>query len=408
MEKAKRYLSIRFKIIAVLFVSVLFLIGIFYYISNTIVFKSYLSLENRKMLTNISRVEKLFKNSFVELGKKSADWATWDDTYSFIQDKNSAYITSNLGENSFVSIDVNAMVYLDNSGQIIFSKILNLDTIQEFSSQELDSYIKNSISDFQFTDLKGQFQGVINLKEGDLVIVAKPILNSNGEGPIRGTLVFGRFINEAFVNNIQNLSQLPVSIYPYESISKDPVLLSASKEIYSDADSYIHFDSDKVISGYFMVYDINNKPTLFFRVSYIREIFGEGNSVFNIFLISMIFSILFFMVIVLIFIEKVFILRFKRLIKQVSVIAESADFTKRIVVVHNDEIGDLVDSINKMLDELDLSTANERISLEAEKAALSKLQENLDQVSKMNKLMVGRELEMFKLKKELADLKNSK
>ena len=70
-------------------------------------------------------------------------------------------------------------------------------------------------------------------------------------------------------------------------------------------------------------------------------------------------------------------------------------------VVSNDEIGEMSKTFNEMTEELKTSYA----SLEEKVAEKTKsLNDKLEEVEKMNKLMVGRELRMMELKKEISEL----
>ncbi|MCX6716848.1 MAG: cache domain-containing protein [Candidatus Taylorbacteria bacterium] len=88
------------------------------------------------------------------------------------------------------------------------------------------------------------------------------------------------------------------------------------------------------------------------------------------------------------------------------------DFSQRIELNSNDEFSELTGSFNKMANKLGYLYENmdEKVKKRTEELEKSKehLKKTLEESERANKLMVSRELEMVKLKKEIIDLKNKK
>ena len=58
-----------------------------------------------------------------------SDWAPWDDTYAFISSGDTGYIDSNLPNNQAITnIRVELMLFINNSGQTVFGKMVDLDS----------------------------------------------------------------------------------------------------------------------------------------------------------------------------------------------------------------------------------------------------------------------------------------
>jgi len=74
-------------------------------------------------------------------------------------------------------------------------------------------------------------------------------------------------------------------------------------------------------------------------------------------------------------------------------------------VENNDEFSELAFSINNMLDQIEISKEKEIFASKKEKMTNEKLKEKLLETSNLNKIMVGREMEMIKLKEEISKLK---
>ncbi|MCX6793098.1 MAG: cache domain-containing protein [Candidatus Falkowbacteria bacterium] len=83
----------------------------------------------------------------------------------------------------------------------------------------------------------------------------------------------------------------------------------------------------------------------------------------------------------------------------------AGDFSKKIDIKSKDIFGDLATAFNSMADNLEKKFKEKTKKLEQSEAVSKKA---LVESEKLNKLMVGRELEMVKLKKEIIELRNNK
>lgn len=115
-------MSVRIKLIAIILSIIISVMAILYIVSNQILIKSYLQIENTSVTNNIQRIEDALSNEESELSLKLIDWAAWDDTYKFIQDKNPEYIKSNLNNSSLVNLKLNLAAFFDENKQVVFKK----------------------------------------------------------------------------------------------------------------------------------------------------------------------------------------------------------------------------------------------------------------------------------------------
>lgn len=76
------------------------------------------------------------------------------------------------------------------------------------------------------------------------------------------------------------------------------------------------------------------------------------------------------------------------------------------LIISNDEIGSLTESIRTMVNKLVDMLSREQHANEATKKTSEMLKDKNDELSRMNTLMVGREVKMAELKKEIEALKN--
>jgi sensor domain CHASE-containing protein len=406
MKEKNKILTIRLKILLLILAFTVFVVSFFYIISKDIILNSFIRLENDKMETNLKRLDYSVNNSVRELGIKLNDWANWDEPYFFLKDNTKDFVSINLGMNALEALEINAIVFINKEGDVVFSKVLDPESNQPVYSDEFISYIKGNSKFSRFPDLKGSFSGFVELKEGTMFFVSRPSLQSSGNGPYVGFIVFGKFISKEFLKNIGLTTQLSVDIIPYESSLNTSDIFLAKTNLTIENKFFYSSQGENLVNGYLLLSDINNKPISILKTTSDRPIYNQGLSDFNYFLRVATSLMLFFVILIILFFEFTVISRITKLNNMVLDIIKTKNFSKRLEVNNKDELGQVAFSINIMLDDIVNSEKNELDAIKGEKIITEQMKEQLEETSKLNNLMVGRELEMIKLKEEINRLKS--
>ncbi|MFY9338449.1 MAG: CHASE4 domain-containing protein, partial [Methanosarcina flavescens] len=153
---------------------------------------NFLELEHNDTLENVERVQNAVSAEQEYLDSIVQDWACWDDTYEFIENGNLQYINVNLQNQTLAGIKINVMIFVNESGDVVYAKSIDIDTAEEVSvPQELLQLIKDGTL---LTKAENEtISGFVLLEESPMFIACHPILTSNSKGPVRGTLIFGKY-----------------------------------------------------------------------------------------------------------------------------------------------------------------------------------------------------------------------
>lgn len=245
--------------------------GIVWYITE----RDMRSMQESESKSNTELVERILNREIENLATKQIDWARWDDTYQFISDKNEAYITSNLNDESLRSIDVDVMVYVNNAGELVYAKQIFSDGSSEMSlPRSLETYINQRGELLKFSESDQVKKGLLTTTDATFLIAAQPITTSDGRGVQRGVLIFARYLTDEYNGLLSSLSGFSVKIAPYDtrlsSDQKDALDLSAAKPfqtIYRD---------DK-IQSFKLVKNIFGNPSLLLQVEHTASIMEAGS-----------------------------------------------------------------------------------------------------------------------------------
>ena len=399
---------IRSKIIFIICICIFVLTSTLYVVSNSVLSKSYLDIETRQMLRNITRVDGAITNYRNSLNIKSRDWAQWDDSFQFIHDKNPEFIDSNLADTTFINLEINLIGFFDSHDEIVFAKWIDLTTKVPFSTETSLQYtlaIKNLLSTFDKEVARSE---MLRFPEGILFIEALPILESSGDGPSGGTIVFGRFFDTPLLKDFEDLSQLSITLFPYDASSLPDDVIAAKDQIRL-SDTYATKPlSKEIVAGYFLLKKGDATPLAILQVQTAREIYVQGKQTVLIFILVSSAAILLFGFIIFILLERLVLRRFARLSTEVDSITFSDLAHAQVHESSDDELGRLARKINAMLSELSDSQKKEQDAHKLERIASENLAENLQNIEKMNKHMIGREIKMIELKEKIEKLQNSK
>ncbi len=345
-------MTVRVKAAALVVLSFLIAFVAIHFISQNVLVPSYASLETRQVQTSVVQALQAMGARLNSLEDTDHDWASWDDTYDYVLTKSSKYISANLVDETFISVSVNAMVIIDASGDVVFAKAYDFENDESMDTPPdllthltPDSYLGTR---FAAGEAAG---GILNLAEGVMLVSARPILTSAESGPPRGTFVMGTFVSERMMQEISDVTSLSVSVSPMgESIVKptgtDAPPFTTSMEV---AVTPLGPDS---IEGTSIIDDFYGQPVLAVSLTQSRDIYAEGQRTLT-FLFTIIaiggaaLSVLF-----LFALDRTILSRMSRLAARVRAVGEQPDFSGKVAIDGDDDIGFLARTINETLEAL--------------------------------------------------------
>src|SRR5689334_17547016 len=115
-------MSLRTKTLVIIGSTITILIVAMYALSQLILLDSYVQLENQSLERNVQRALNALADQISVLHSTDVDWAHWNDTYQFIEDRNTGYIDGNTYDGSFILYGLNVMLFLNENDELVFGK----------------------------------------------------------------------------------------------------------------------------------------------------------------------------------------------------------------------------------------------------------------------------------------------
>ena len=373
-------MNLRLKTLLLIGLTLAGLIGVLYASLSTIFRASFAELEERNVHQNVRRVQEAFFDEVETLNTTAADYAKWDDTYAFINQFNQDFVQANLLDENFVRLRLNMVLLFNTQGQPVFGKGFNLEQKKETAiSDSFQKYLTPNSLLLKHSNPRSNITGIVLLPEGFLMIASHPILNSQGTGSIRGSLIMGSYLNDKRIKELAQRTQLSVSVYRVDDTQLPPdfqavrsALLDSSRKTQASQVNnqqipiIIRPLSNDAIAGYTLLRDINDKPALLVRADMPREIYQQGKVSLRYLILSLLGVGIIFSVVALFLLEKMVLSRLANLSANVEQIGTSTDLSLRVFVTGKDELTTLGNTINSMLDALESST--QKLVAERERA----------------------------------------
>jgi PAS domain S-box-containing protein len=361
--------------------------------ASSILLRDFRKLEEQSVRKDMERAKDALRDDLSNLDTIAQDQAKWDNSYASSDNAGSDYIKSNFGDATLAQWRLNLVLLIDKAGGTVFSK--GFDWARQTRTpipSSLQQYLGSGSPLVAHATPESSLSGIILLPEGPMLAVSRPVLTSEGTGPIRGTMIVGRYLDADEIERLKALTDLSVTLYPLGAGPLRPELqavldafgpagqpvapkelasqpaqpnqgLTAGdiviKPVVSESNSP---GGEERIAGYALFKDIYGKPALLLRVDLLRVIYQQGKVSLRYFTLSVLSVGLAFSAITLVLVEKLVLSRLTRLSTSVSSIADRLDLSLRVSLAGKDELSSLADTINAMLEALEKSLEERQAS----------------------------------------------
>jgi PAS domain S-box-containing protein len=349
-------MSLRRKTLLIIGLTIVSLLAVLYTTSRIILLSSFAGLEEQHTRQNVERALSALSDELYVLDTMVFDWASWDDTYAFIEDANEDYIESNLVDETFVDPRLNFMLFVHSSGQTVFGKGFDLQNEEEVPvPQSLLEHLADNVLLLRHPDTESSAGGIVLLPEGPMLVASRPILTSEEEGPIRGTLMMGRYLTPAEIERLAEITHLSLTVRRLNDPQMPPDFQAVQSSLSEEEPIFVRPRSGESVDGYALLEDIYGEPALVLRADMPREIYKHGQASISFFVLSLLAVGLVFGAMSLWHLDKYVLSRLAHLNRSVSNIGTSGDLSARVAMAGTDEVSSLSGAINGMLEALEQS-----------------------------------------------------
>lgn len=310
--------------------------------------ENYIYFDEKTAGSDVERAEKVLDQERANLVITLQDWAMWDDTYRFLNGEDPEYIDRNLNNDSLANLRLNFMIFTDPSGRLYYQKWVDHRMMTGIEVPASVFYaIDQTPGLLNIPDPAIRHSGILATDEGPVLIAAMSVLNSAGEGPARGTMVIGRFLDESEMTEISALTSQPLRLVAITGNASSPDTESLYPGIVS-----VNTRDDRNLTGSVLIPDLSGQRFVLLEVITPREFFHSGGSaILEFFLVFAIVNIA-FIILILFFIDRYILTRLGLLTSRANEISGDIEEGLDFSIPGDDELSKLGDSLNLMMHRL--------------------------------------------------------
>ena len=365
-----RSVSLRSRIVATVTAVVLVYAVLDHMVQRMAISPSFEQLERQEALEDFDRVVQALRNEAEHLDMRCRDWATWDETWRFVQEPFDPYVAANLDLNSFRDGNVNLVYICDTEGRVIWGDVLDLESGASIELRELprDGLAPNH-KYLVHTNLPrgnpadgesawdGYISGLTRTERGPMLISCRPILTSDGAGPVRGTVIMGRLLGEALVRDLARRTAVDFRPWLLDDPGMDADAAALLDEVTAAPGPVVAERDEEQLTVFGIYPDLDARPMLLLRADVRRDISARGTQAIRYALISTISAGVLLLVVLLGVLQRTVIRPIERLTSHALEIGRTDDASMRLGLERGDEIGTLGREFDSMLEKLAVSRA---------------------------------------------------
>jgi signal transduction histidine kinase/CheY-like chemotaxis protein len=318
----------------------------------TVVYPMFDTLQMREADGDLARVELALDAVASVVDSINLDWSEWDVTYEFVQGKNPEFEQENLYGHTFLEIEIDLMLFYDAEGQLFAGWFMDRES-SEFTP--LDEILISPLAPddpmMRHEDPRGSARGLLRTRRGPMVVASRPILTTLGDGPIMGSMIFGRLLD---ASRIETLEQQTETSFALTLLAEEAASETAVQEAALSAPGRPRRSQDgELLLSYRALPDVYGEPTYLLRVETPREIAAVGGHAISL-------TALFFAVTALFPVACLWLL-FRRLVvtpvgaltRHILEMRERRDLSRRLGLDRGDEIGTLAGQFDSLTADLE-------------------------------------------------------
>jgi sensor domain CHASE-containing protein len=233
---------------------------------------AFTKLEQDAAIRNLDRCQEAVDGIAESVSTLAFDYGAWDDTCQFLEDRNQAYRESNLSTSFHETTGNDLVAILTTSLEVVAFSCVDPDSHETVELPGLVQDLQKVGSVFtDFSGTEDAKEGLVRTSHGLMIIASRPVVSSRREGPIRGAMIMGRFLNDDRIAEMCERTHCQMNVTALETAAnsrpQDPAVLAQS--------SIVEFDEDTLQSSRALD-DIHGSPVALLTLMSARPIAHQG------------------------------------------------------------------------------------------------------------------------------------
>ncbi len=350
-------MTVRKKLFIVFLVTPGMLLAVEYLVHRLMIFPSYVALERAAARRQLDRVIEAIGRETVHLDTTAHDWGSWDDTAAHMESEDERFIKTNLGPAVFVDNRLDFGQLVDTRGRVVWQSAVDRSTGKNTALRGLprDRYPADHILVSHPSSAaplqERSVRGIMILDGRPALIASRPILTSENAGPIRGTIILGRYLDAPYVRLLADMSSVPFRI----ALPADPAAGTDDRGAGGD-EVTIEPAGNGELAARTLRADLAGNPAVEIVAYHPRRVTAQGwrTIVFSLVVTAAACLVLFLVLRAAVY--RILLRPLADLTREIKKVYTEDDYRPQMPVNRADEIGTLAGAFDRMIHHIDNQT----------------------------------------------------
>ncbi len=330
------------------------LLAIVYGLASQVMIRGFQAAEDKRTYEKMQGIQAALAQRMADLSRLAGDWATSSQTYSFVQHPNDHYIRDNLTAAALTEDKVELALIVNRAGQIVYGTgFMHERKLKLPLPADVQSYLVRHPSVWQLRSTSSAVSGLAFIHAKPMMLASRPIITSDGLGPVVGAVIFGRTLDRDEIGPIEKLADVSIHRFPYTQTALTSDFEQARGQIEKPGSIAVAVVNDDIIGGYTVLPDLSGGPGLLLGAYSQRQIHQQGLISLRYLLICILIYGFAFSLISLLGLEHWVLGPLLRLSAAFVHIGATQDVSQRVARTGDDELGSLAAEINVALSSIE-------------------------------------------------------
>ncbi len=365
-------MSIRYQMTLLLVALSTFFVGTTWAMQHYVMLPAFASIERESAVHSLGRCIEAIDAETRTISMLAGDYAAWDDTCVFVTDGNEAYRESNLTRSFHQTTGNDFLAIVNGQSEVLATSCIAPESGQPRAVPEVLAMIQAAGSPFtDFSDKDQSLEGMVHTSFGPLLVAAHPILTSKREGPVRGSVIMGRFLNPKVTadlsEQIHAASNLAILDFNNSGISDQ---IRTSLPVSGVAAKTVEIDK-ATLRASIVHNDVFEKPLIIVTLLIPRTISLQGRATANLATICGLIGVVSMLFGTGLALRYRVVAPLQKMAAHVAKVGETDNLDARLQSTRGDEIGILARSFDGMVEKL--AESREKIQAAAHRAGMAEI-----------------------------------
>ena len=303
------------------------------------VLREFTKLEAEGAKRDDDRIDEAFAREQDSVGTMASDWGNWTEIHEYMESRNPAIPERDLSVSAMDGLGVDYVALVDTEGQVIWTRSLHPETRAVIAPPPVASTV---LVTWKAEMRAGEKRsGIMRTDHGAMMVAVAPVLNGEGAGPVRGSLILGRYVTAKVISELAQRTKLDFTL---TVLPPGSALSPSSGAVKRETRDYLELTH--------AFNDISGAPLLQQTVRVPRELLARGKDTVKLAAVSILLAALVSLLVLIALLRKLVLRPLTNLSAHVQRIGSTDDLSKRLHLVTDDEIGQLAAGIDSMVGKL--------------------------------------------------------